>query len=113
MFRSLLRAGFSFDGQRQIGEKRHLYLQRGEQHDCLDNNNDSIVRLVYKEVYVNMNGSTDLNGTVRQQYSLVRGKEYVVEMMKDRRRDPVRDQGDPNPYQRRNNKGVNGDKGAN
>ena len=51
---------------------------------------DGVVRIVYKEAYVNMNGLTDLNGATRQQ-SLLSGKEYIVEMMKDRRKDRVRD----------------------
>ena len=51
---------------------------------------DGVVRIVYEEAYVNMNGLTDLNGATRQQ-SLLSGKEYIVEMMKDRRKDRVRD----------------------
>ena len=51
---------------------------------------DGVVRIVYEEAYVNMNGLTDLNGATRQQ-SLLSWKEYVVEMMKDWRKDHVRD----------------------
>ncbi len=51
---------------------------------------DGIVRIVYEEAYINMNGLTDLNGAARQQ-SLLSGKEYIVERMKDRRKDRVRD----------------------
>jgi hypothetical protein len=46
-YRSPLGAGFSFDGWRPMGEEMHLYSWRGErQHDGLDNNINSIMRVV-------------------------------------------------------------------
>jgi hypothetical protein len=39
---------------------------------------------------------------------LLSGKEYMVERMKDRRRDCMREWGDPNPYLRWNNKTTEG-----
>ena len=107
-YRSPLGAGFGFDERRPLGEQMNPYSRKGaRQHDDLD---DGVVRIVYEEAYVNMNGSTDLNGAARQQRSLS-GKEYVVERMKDRRRDRVRERGEPNPYRRRNNRGVDDEDG--
>ena len=70
------------------------------------------MRIVYEEAHVNVNGpSMDLIGAARRQ-GLLSGKEYVVERMKDRRRDRVRERGDPNPYRRRNNGGAQDNKGG-
>ncbi len=98
-YRSPLGAGFSFDGRRPMGEETHPYTRRGErQHDGLDNDNNGITRVVKEEVYVNMNSSTNLNGTVRLWCLSLSENEYVVERMKDRRRNRVRERGNPNPY---------------
>jgi hypothetical protein len=94
---------FSFDGRRPLGEQKNPYSRRGErQHNDLDEDGGGVVRTVYEEAYINVNGLLmDLNGAARRQ-GLLSGKEYVVERMKDRRRDRVRERGDPNPYRRRN-----------
>ncbi len=113
LYRSPLRAGFSFDGWRPVGEETHPYLQRGERHhNGLDNNNNSIVRVVYEEVYINMNREMDLNGATRQRCLSLSGKKYVVERMKDRRRNCMSEWGDPNPYWRRNNRGADDNEGS-
>ena len=113
-YRSPLGAGFGFDERRPLGEQMNPYSRKGaRQHDDLD---DGVVRIVYEEAYVNMNGSTDLNGSAmgqqrRQQLSRSSGKDYVVERMRDRRRDRVRERGEPNPYRRRDDDGGTTDDG--
>jgi hypothetical protein len=97
-YRSPLGAGFSFDGRRPLREQMNPYSRKGErQHDDVHGGG---FRIVYEEAYFNMNGSMDLNGASKQHRS-ASGKEYVVERMKDRRKDRVRERGEPNPYRRR------------
>ena len=105
-YQSPLGNGFTFDKGRPLGEQMNPYSRRGSrQHDNVD---DGSFRIEYEEAYMDMN-SSDLNQAKR----VMRGKEYVVERMKDRRRDRVRERGEPNPYLRRNgierNRGKGGD----
>jgi hypothetical protein len=113
LYRSLLGPVFSFDRCRPLGEQKNPYSRRGErQHNNLNKDGSGSMRIVYEEAYVNVNGpSMDLNGAARWQ-GLLSVKEYIVERMKDKRRDRVRERGDPNPYWRRNDGGAGDYKGS-
>ena len=98
LYRSPLGAGFTFDGRRPLREQMNPYSRKGErQHDGI---HDGGFRIVYEEAYFNMNGTMDLDGASKQWRS-GSGKECVIERMKDRRKDRVRERGEPNPYRRR------------
>lgn len=102
---SPLGAGFSFDERRPLKEQMNPYSRKGKrQHDdVVGDGGAGGFRIVYEEAYINMNGSTDLNGGGggARQRPTSGNKEYVVERMKDRRKDRVRQRGEPNPYRRR------------
>ncbi|KAL3765484.1 hypothetical protein ACHAW5_008734 [Stephanodiscus triporus] len=111
-YASPLGAGFSFDERRPLREQTNPYSRRGErQHDDVVVGGAGGFRIVYEEAYVNMNGgSTDLvNGGARQRPTS--GKEYVVERMKDRRKDRVRERGEPNPYRSSSRHDAGGGRG--
>ena len=92
-YHSPLGAGFSFDKEKPISEQMNPYSRRGkQQHDKIDQNGG--FRIEYEEAYFDMNGS-DLADAKR----VMRGKEHIVERMKDRRKHRVRERGDPNPWQ--------------
>lgn len=92
-YQSPLGAGFSFDKEKPISEQMNPYSRRGkQQHDKIDQNGG--FRIEYEEAYFDMNGS-DLADAKR----VMRGKEHIVERMKDRRKHRVRERGDPNPWQ--------------
>ena len=93
-YQSPLGAGFSFDKGRPMGEQMNPYSRKGKrQHDHLDNNGG--FRFEYEEAYFDMNGEDLSEAKMR-----MRGKEYVVERMKDRRKNRVRERGDPHPFGR-------------
>ena len=95
-YKSPLGAGFSFDTGRPMGEQMNPYSRRGKrQHDHIK---DGGLRIEYEEAYFDMNvGDTDFS----EAKLAMRGKEAVVERMKERRRNRVRDRGEPNPRRRR------------
>ena len=64
--------------------------KRKRQHDHIDQKNGGF-RIEYEEAYFDM------------------GKEFVVERMKDRRRNRVRERDEANTFQRRNGLGVEND----
>lgn len=94
-YRSPLGAGFSFDPKRPMDEQMNPYSRKGKrQHDHIKNGG---FRIEYEESYLDMDGGLDLSGA----RSTSRRKEIVVERMRDRRMERVRERGDPNPHTRR------------
>lgn len=95
-YQSPLGAGFSFDAQRPLSEQMNPYSRRGKrQHDDVVSN--AGFRIEYEEAHLEMNGET----TLKEAKQRLRGKEYVVERAKQRRKDRVRERGEPNPYRAR------------
>ena len=85
-YQSPLGAGFRFDRSRPMDQQTNPYSRRGRrQHDHL---NEEEVRIEYEEAYFDVNGG---DAAVRVR----RGKEYVVERMKVRRKTRKRERGDP------------------
>ena len=109
-YTSPLGAGFSFNKDRPMDQQMNPFSKKGmKQHDHLDKKNGGF-RIEYEEAYFDMDGQ-DLSDAKRN----MRGKEFVVERMKDRRsrrvreRDEMRERGEPNPFQPRNGRRVEND----
>lgn len=104
-YQSPLGAGFTFDDNRPLGDQMNPYSRRGKrQHDNIGQNGG--FRIQYEEAYLDMNGSE-----MSEAKAAMRGKEFVVERMKNRREKRVRERGEPNPYIRRRG-GAGGRGGA-
>ncbi len=94
-YQSPLGAGFNFDKGKPMGEQMNPFSRRGsKQHDHL--NNTGGYRIEYEESYFEMNTSQ-----LSEARRVMSSKEHVVERMNDRRKNRVRERGDPNPYQER------------
>ncbi len=73
------------------------YSRRGRpQHNQINQQMNDGVQIEYEEAYFDMNGG-DFD-TARR---MMKGREQVVERMNDRRKNRVRERGEPNPYLRR------------
>ena len=95
-YQSPLGNGFSFEG-RPMGEQMNPYSRRGRpQHNQINQQMNDGVQIEYEEAYFDMNGG-DFD-TARR---MMKGREQVVERMNDRRKNRVRERGEPNPYLRR------------
>jgi len=73
------------------------------QHDHIDQKNEGF-GIKYEEAYFDMDGQ-DLS----EVKMVMKGKEFVLERMKNRRRSRLRERGEPNPFQRRNGRGLEND----
>ncbi|KAL7447417.1 hypothetical protein ACHAXM_010627 [Skeletonema potamos] len=94
-YQSPLGAGFHFDKGRPLGEQMNPYSRKGaRQHDHIKNTGG--YRIEYEESYFDMNTSR-----LSEARKVMSSKEHVVDRMNDRRKDRVRERGDPNPYQER------------
>ena len=72
-------------------EQMNPYSRRGKrQHDHIVNGG---VEIEYEEAYIDMGAGGGLSSSSRRS-----GKESVVERMKARRKERVRERGDENPY---------------
>ena len=93
-YQSPLGAGFSFNSKRPMSEQMNPYSRKGKrQHDHITTGG---FQIEYEEAYFTMNGETTFSDAKKK---ATMGKEYVVERMKDRRKNRVRERGEPNPYQ--------------
>eukprot|EP00571_Detonula_confervacea_P013829 CAMPEP_0172301048 /NCGR_PEP_ID=MMETSP1058-20130122/3018_1 /TAXON_ID=83371 /ORGANISM="Detonula confervacea, Strain CCMP 353" /LENGTH=267 /DNA_ID=CAMNT_0013011037 /DNA_START=112 /DNA_END=915 /DNA_ORIENTATION=- len=104
-YQSPLGSGFTFNKEQPLGEQTNPYSRKGKrQHDHINKNGE--FRIEYEETYFDMDGS-DLSDSKRA----MRGKEYVVERMNRRRKNRVRERGEPQPYQSRraDSRGVDND----
>jgi hypothetical protein len=98
-YQSPLGNGFSFDKGNPVGDQVNPYSRRARrQHDHIKehNNNNGGMRIEYEEAYLDMTGA-DFNQARR----VMKSKEYVVARMNDRRKNRVRERGEPNPYLKR------------
>lgn len=97
-YSSPLGKGFTIDNKRPMKEQMNPYSRKGDrQHDDVDTGG---FKVVYEEVYVNMNGGFDLNGAAKR--STIRsGKEYFVKRMNDQRKTRMRERGEPLPSDQR------------
>jgi curved DNA-binding protein CbpA len=100
-YQSPLGAGFYFDMGRPMNQQMNPYSRRGSrQHDHLNNSNATGGnRIEYEEAYFEMNTSQ-----LSEARRVMSSKQHVVERMNDRRKNRVRERGDPNPYQERRKK---------
>ncbi len=102
-YQSPLGAGFNFDKGKPMGEQMNPFSRRGsKQHDHL--NNTGGYRIEYEESYFEMNTSQ-----LSEARRVMSSKEHVVERMNDRRKNRVRERGDPNPYQERRRRIIDDD----
>ena len=96
-YTSPLGAGFSFDSGRPMREQMNPYSRRGKrQHDHIVNGG---IEIEYEEAYIDMGAGGGLSSPGGRGTG-TGGKESVVERMKARRRERVRERGDENPYKR-------------
>mmetsp|Transcript_27531 Transcript_27531/g.56570 ORF Transcript_27531/g.56570 Transcript_27531/m.56570 type:complete len:275 (+) Transcript_27531:54-878(+) len=102
-YQSPLGNGFSFDAGRPTSDQRNPYSRRrhsrGNSH--LGGGGDEDIRIEYEESYFDMNGGSGSISDFSQARNMMKGKEYVVERMKDRRKHRIRERGQPNPYAER------------
>ena len=91
-YQSPLGNGFTFNKDRPSGQQSNPYSIRRQRNQNQQHNDDEI-RIQYEESYLEMNGG-DFD-TARQ---VMKAKESVVERMNVRRRNRIRERGDPNPY---------------
>ena len=94
-YQSPLGAGFSFT-TKPLNEQMNPYSRKGtRQHDHINKFGTSL-KFEYEESYFEMgSNSMDIMESKRM------GKEKVVKRMNERRKDRVRERGEPNPYQQR------------
>ena len=88
-YQSPLGAGFSFDSSRPLNQQMNPYSRKGKrQHDHI--NKHGGIRIEYEEAYFDMNGM-DLMESKRA----MNGKETIVKRMSERRKNRVRERGEP------------------
>ena len=105
-YQSPLGAGFHFDKGRPMKEQMNPYSRRGsKQHDHI--NQDGGFRIEYEESYFEMN-----TGQLSEARKVMSTKQHIVERMQDRRKNRVRERGDPNPYQERRRRNEEEDEGC-
>jgi len=99
-YQSPLGAGFTFTNTKPLNEQMNPYSRKGKrQHDHLNKFGNNSLKFEYEESYFEMgNNSMDIMESKRM------GKEKVVKRMNERRKDRVRERGEPNPYQQRRRK---------
>lgn len=94
-YQSPLGNGFSFDKGRPVGDQTNPYSRR-RKNDRDQESNDGQFRIQYEESYFEMNG-----GDFDTAKKVMKSKEHVVERMNVRRKNRVRERGEPNPYLKR------------
>ena len=93
-YQSPLGNGFTFNKDSPSGQQSNPYSKRRQRNQ--NQQHDDEIRIEYEESYFDMNGG-DFD-TARR---VMKAKENVVERMNVRRKNRIRERGDPNPYLKR------------
>ena len=105
-YQSPLGAGFSFDTTRPLNQQMNPYSRKGKrQHDHV--NKHGGIRIEYEEAYFDMNGMD-----LMESKQAMRGKETIVKRMSERRKNRVRERGEPNPYHQQQSREGGGGRGV-